>query len=259
MKILVLGDGCQDVYIYGRCDRLCPDAPVPVLLPTSHVETGGMALNVQANIIGLEVSCDIITNEKIITKTRYVDAKTNQMLVRVDSDVTQVDRIQNVDSIPFENYDAIVLSDYCKGFLTENDIETISNRHPLTFLDTKKLLGPWCKNVSFIKINEQEYDRTKHLIDNDIKNHLIITLGSKGCVYQGINFPVQAVEVKDMTGAGDTFLAGLCTAYVKNQDIFGSIEFANRCATIVVQKRGVSVISTEEVVLNQALELNKNQ
>ena len=28
-KILVIGDSCKDVHIYGKCERMCPDAPVP--------------------------------------------------------------------------------------------------------------------------------------------------------------------------------------------------------------------------------------
>jgi len=31
MKFLVIGDSCTDRFVYGSCDRLCPEAPVPVL------------------------------------------------------------------------------------------------------------------------------------------------------------------------------------------------------------------------------------
>ena len=33
MKILVIGDSCHDVFVYGKCDRICPEAPVPVFTP----------------------------------------------------------------------------------------------------------------------------------------------------------------------------------------------------------------------------------
>jgi len=33
MKILVIGDSCKDVFIYGKANRLCPEAPVPVFIP----------------------------------------------------------------------------------------------------------------------------------------------------------------------------------------------------------------------------------
>jgi sugar/nucleoside kinase (ribokinase family) len=50
------------------------------------------------------------------------------------------------------------------------------------------------------------------------------------------------VEVKDVSGAGDTFISGLCCEFLKTRDIKKSIIFANECATKVVQKRGVSTI-----------------
>ena len=50
------------------------------------------------------------------------------------------------------------------------------------------------------------------------------------------------VEVKDVSGAGDTFISALCCRYLKSHNIQESILFANECATTVVQKRGVSTI-----------------
>jgi len=101
-------------------------------------------------------------------------------------------------------------------------------------------LGPWCAKAKFIKINEAEYNRTKHTVDNT--DNMIITLGNNGCEYQGENFPVEKVEVKDMSGAGDTFLAGLVVKYLQTADIRDAIAFANDCSTNVVQRRGVNVV-----------------
>jgi len=53
---------------------------------------------------------------------------------------------------------------------------------------------------------------------------------------------VQKVEVKDLAGAGDTFLAALTFNFVKNRNIYDSIVFANECATRVVQQKGVNTI-----------------
>ena len=50
------------------------------------------------------------------------------------------------------------------------------------------------------------------------------------------------VEIKDSSGGGDTFIAGLVAEYIKTNDIDKAIRFANDCATKVVQKRGVSVV-----------------
>jgi sugar/nucleoside kinase (ribokinase family) len=136
----------------------------------------------------------------------------------------------------------VIISDYNKGFVSEKDIEAISKAHPLTFLDTKKILGPWCEGVTFIKINNYEYERTKHMLSDEIEDRLIVTMGPDGAKFNGITYPVEDVEIKDSSGAGDTFISALAVQYVKSGDIGKAIEFANECATIVVQKRGVSTV-----------------
>ena len=50
MKFLVIGDSCTDKFVYGQCDRICPEAPVPVFIPIKEKTNGGMAKNVQANV-----------------------------------------------------------------------------------------------------------------------------------------------------------------------------------------------------------------
>ena len=71
---------------------------------------------------------------------------------------------------------------------------------------------------------------------------MIITQGQKGCIYRNKIYKVPLVEVKDVSGAGDTFISGLCCEFLKTKDIEKSIHFANECATKVVQKRGVSTL-----------------
>jgi len=245
MNILIIGDSCKDVFIYGSCKRMAPAAPVPVFIPEFAKENLGMAGNVFENFRSLKVDCRLITNENEIIKTRYVDRHTNHMIVRIDSGEEQITRIDNLDNIDFSPYDAVVISDYNKGFLLEEDIEEISRRHDCVFVDTKKLLGDWAKSVKFIKINEEEYNRTKHLLIGKkwYKDKLIITLGSKGCTYKDINYSVAKVEIKDLTGAGDTFLTGFVYHYLTTRLIDDSLVFANDCATRVVQKKGVNTIN----------------
>jgi len=242
-EVLIIGDSCKDVYIYGSCDRLCPDAPVPVLTPKKTVVNGGMALNVYYNLMRLKTPCSIITNKQEIIKTRYVDEKTNQMLVRIDTGEETIDRI-NVKTIDFSKYSAIIISDYVKNFLEDEDIQYICENHDLVIIDTKRLLTGFCKNAKFIKVNELEYNQSLHLLNNDdeLNDKLLITLGSKGCTHKGINYPVSKVEVKDQTGAGDTFIATFTSKYLETNDVSESIKYANDCATIVVQKRGVNTI-----------------
>jgi len=245
MKILVIGDSCEDVFNYGVCERLAPAAPVPVFVSKTKKYNKGMAGNVFKNLTSLGLECDIVTNTKEIVKTRFIDEMTNHMIMRLDSGEENLERIDNLHLIPFESYDAVVISDYNKGFLTEEDIEYISRKHSLVFLDTKKLLGDWAREINFIKINKPEFERTEHLISQKvwIKEKLIVTLGSAGCSYCGESFPVDKVEIKDLTGAGDTFLSALVREYLNSKDIRRSIEFANACATIVVQQKGVNIIN----------------
>ena len=247
MKVLVIGDACEDVYIYGDCSRLAPEAPIPVFVPQDKTTNGGMAMNVFANLKSLGTDCDILHNVEEITKTRYVDKKTNHIFLRVDTDDKKLKRIEenNLDKDFLNQYDAIVISDYNRGFLTEEDIEKICYNHPLTFMDTKKNLGRWAKDCTWIKINEEEYNKTFNKIANlghIFDDKLIVTLSEKGCRYKGDIFPVEKVEIKDLSGAGDTFLASFVSDYLKNKNATQAIIFANECATQVVQKRGVNVI-----------------
>jgi sugar/nucleoside kinase (ribokinase family) len=171
-----------------------------------------------------------------------VDAKTNQMFFRLDS-TTKFKRVK-LKAINFKEYDAIVISDYDKGFLHKDDIKAISEIHNLTFLDTKKTIGDWAEKITFVKINQYEYEKSKSIFEKDnFKNKLVKTLGPKGCEHKGKIYPVPEVEVKDLSGAGDTFLAGLVCNYLHSEDIIDSIKFANQCATEAVSQKGVVSLS----------------
>ena len=153
MKILVIGDSCHDVFVYGKCDRICPEAPVPVFTPKETKTNGGMARNVYNNIKSImnreDVEVTLVTNPNLITKTRYVDYKTNQMLLRVDRN-DNCKRVTQEMYLP--DYDAVVISDYNKGFLNEEDIAYLIERYPISFIDTKKQIGDWIKGINYIKI-----------------------------------------------------------------------------------------------------------
>ena len=244
-RVLVIGDSCTDRYVYGRSEKLCPDAPVPVLIPSKTIKNGGMAKNVCSNILSLGAECDILTNKEKVVKTRYVDEKTNHMFIRVDTNEEKIKRVKLEQLNHILEYEAIVISDYDKGFLTKEDMKYIFSNHNLVFMDTKKPLGEWNRNCNFIKVNELEYNISKHFyppVDDVLYKSLIVTLGNKGCRYKDKRFPVKEVDVKDMTGAGDSFLAGLVVEYLKTRNIEKSIKFANECATQVVQKKGVVTI-----------------
>ena len=242
-RILIIGESCRDVFHYGDSTRLAPDAPAPIFKPLNATENCGMAMNVQKNIQALGGLCDIITNPnwREVVKSRYIHLNTNQMFLRVDEGDDNIKRL-DVKDVDLKNYEAVIISDYCKGFITKEDIDYIASAHPCVFLDTKKTLGPWTKDVNYIKINYHENERSKEFIDRDISNKLIVTSGPYGARFKNRTFSVDRVEIKDTSGAGDTFLAALVVEYVRSKEIEKAIVFANECATRVVQKRGVVVV-----------------
>ena len=117
-KVLVIGDSCRDYFQYGKCDRLSPEAPVPVFNPTNMVGGSGMSYNVFSNLKALGIDCDIITNPDMPRKTRYVDEVSNQTLLRIDEN-DDVDRIitSGLVGLDFSQFEAVIISDYNKGFL----------------------------------------------------------------------------------------------------------------------------------------------
>lgn len=240
MKILVIGDSCTDVFVYCLTERLAPDLPIPVLRVEEEVRNPGMSMNVVENLRGLGLDTAFITNSgwSEVTKTRFVDSKTNHTFLRVDNSPEIAESWQFAES-QIEDYQAVVISDYDKGFLTEAQIESICASHPLVFLDTKKPVGDWAREADFIKINEREFERSKGLMSSAIQEKTIQTLGANGAVFRGVHFPVNRVEVRDSTGAGDSFLAGFVYKYLETGEVGASIMFANRCASEVVRRKGV--------------------
>ena len=124
-KILIIGDSCIDKWIYGKCDRLSPDGPVPVLVPIEEKVNTGMAGNVNENVLdlikklNLDVTVDFITNATGIVKTRYIDKKSNQLIIRVDTGDSEV-KHYNITNLPSDiGYDAVIISDYNKELLSK--------------------------------------------------------------------------------------------------------------------------------------------
>ena len=255
MKILVVGDSCKDIFIYGKVKRLTPEAPVPVFNPTKEKSNDGMAKNVSNNIEALDVNICTITNRNSIKKIRYVDDKSNQLVIRVDEhdycsriQTDVLTQIKDNHCKPHFNnitkVDAIVISDYDKGFLEKEDIKYICENNKNVFIDTKKKMGDWIVDADFLKINDLEFGQNKEFFESSkvMLDKTIITRGREGCIYKGKVYPTDDVPVKDISGAGDTFLAGLVVEYLRSNNIENAIDYAQECTKIVVQKHGVSTI-----------------
>lgn len=247
LKVLLIGDICTDEYQFGTIDRLSPEAPVPVFKPT-YIETRpGMAANVESNLLNLGVEIIMIGGEKS-TKTRLIDERSKQHIVRIDNDII-LEKTLPYDLIPTEvlDVDAIVISDYNKGLVSYELIENLrSNYTGPIFIDTKKT-DLFRFNNCYVKINESEYNKAK-----TYNNHLIVTLGNKGAMYKTHGnekfYSAKNVDVTDVCGAGDTFLSALVYQYLKTFNIDIAIEFANKAASITVQHMGVYAPTLEEIV-----------
>jgi bifunctional ADP-heptose synthase (sugar kinase/adenylyltransferase) len=241
-RILIVGESCRDVFVYCDALRIAPDVPIPVLHVIRQTENPGMAKNVERNVKVIYPACDIVTNEnwREITKTRYMHDRSNHAFMRVDAGVS-VSRV-DVRSLPLADYDIVAISDYDKGFLNEDDIRYICENHHTVFLDTKKPVREFAARSLFIKINEKEYARSCPLAAS-LSRKIIMTKAERGAEFQGESYPVEQIEVKDSSGAGDTFFAALLVSYAEMGDIHNAIRFANRCASEVVQHRGVTALT----------------
>jgi len=252
-KVLVIGETCKDVFVYGKCDRLNPEAPSPIFKIVGTSENLGMAANVAANLeeIGMEVH--LLTNHEHITKKRFVDENSNHILLRIDDDDDiEIESLTLEDFYEFnlDDFDAVVISDYNKGLLTEEFIERVSilceGKIPL-FMDTKKPLDEWAIHCKFIKINEKEFNNplnnTYLMAGKTMLDKMVVTLGKNGCRYQGKEHKYGKVEMIDVAGAGDTFLAGLVygVLHVGDKHMNYVFELANMLAGDVVTKRGVAL------------------
>jgi bifunctional ADP-heptose synthase (sugar kinase/adenylyltransferase) len=239
-NILLIGDICIDVYQYGTIDRLSPEAPVPVFVPTYQHTKPGMSGNVYVNLIKLGCHVNHLHGE-YSKKTRLIDQRSKQQIARIDEDLMSTP-IEFETAIP-KVYDAIVISDYNKGTVSYDIIEeAIATRIPV-FVDTKKtdldrMQGAW------VKINELEYSKIKSECSG-----LIVTRGAEGAdiIHHDIHCPAPAVEVVDVTGAGDTFLAALVYQYLVTTNIKEAVEFATHAASIAVQHVGVYAPTLEEI------------
>ena len=254
MRVLLIGDSCTDVYVYGDVKRLNPEAPVPILEPNRQDTTRGMAWNVYNNLTAFGLSVFMLTNEEEITKTRYIDEKSNQQILRVDDE-------PKIEPLPYKEpfitdrsayhklhhgvleedwYDIMVISDYDKGYITQEKLfELVDWFDGPVIIDSKKTELP---DGCYIKVNDIEYEKLKTK-----SNNIIITRGGKGTEYQGKSYPAEKVNVFDVVGAGDTFLAALTYGYLNSGSMEDAIPFANKAAAIAVSHTGTYVLTKEDV------------
>jgi D-beta-D-heptose 7-phosphate kinase/D-beta-D-heptose 1-phosphate adenosyltransferase len=239
-NILLIGDDCTDVYQYGTVDRISPEAPVPVFKFTTKEIRGGMVRSVRQALenLNLKVHC---CRGWTSTKTRLIDTRSGQQLLRIDDDVISPS-LQFKHLPGLANYDAVVVSDYNKGYVSYELVEQIiQNYHGPVFIDTKK---PDLVRFegAIVKINSSEYAQR---ISDCTK--LIVTQGEKGALYDGQLYPAPPTTLVDVTGAGDTFLSFLVYGFLLHGKLEQAIPLAVRAASISIQHRGVYAPLLEEL------------
>lgn len=304
LRILVLGDTMLDEHLWCNVTRISPEAPVPVAQIDRVTLMPGGAGNVANNIRSLGAKVDLIgaigndsTGKKLINilaekdigykgiireKNRATTLKSrviahSQHVVRVDrDDIKKLRKVQikeilrNVEG-SIKKYDAIILSDYAKGFLcdelTRNLIKIANKHETIISVDPKGICYKKYKNATFITPNKIELERAVgRPIENDksliksaksLKNNLnlkymIVTHGEKGMIVidqnnNVINLKTVAHNVYDITGAGDTVIAVLTLGISSGLSIIKSAEISNCAAGIVVEKVGTSVVYPDEL------------
>ena len=236
-KILLVGDNCLDVYQFGTVDRISPEAPVPVFVAGHTEQRDGMAGNVKNNLEALGCAVDFLF-DGISKKTRLIDSRSKQQIVRIDDDAD----CRPVDVTTALDYDAIVISDYNKGTVSYELIERLREQFagPI-FVDTKKTDLARLEGC-VVKINQLEYNRITSACTD-----LIVTLGDQGARWNQIHFTSKRVEVADVCGAGDTFLAALAYKYLVDRSMSQAINFAIRASAVTVQHIGNYAPAPKEI------------
>lgn len=239
LKITLIGDTCVDEYHYGYVERISPEAPVPIFVEDKVETKSGMASNVAKNLEALGVNVTTYFGVPS-TKIRMIDSKSNQHILRIDKDVKSKPLLHDTK---FDmNTDAFVISDYDKGFVSYELIEKIIKTGKLVFIDTKKTdLQRF--SGAIVKINSVEYKKAKTLPDK-----LIVTNGSRDVTFGSLKYEVPRVEITDVCGAGDTFLAAFAYRYINSFDYGDAIKFAIQAASVTVKHIGVYAPTLEEIL-----------
>lgn len=249
-KVLVIGDVIIDKYIYGTSTRISPEAPVPVITYKSEQESKGGAGLVYENLksLGVDVTLFETSGEKSV-KTRIICD--GHYVTRIDDDAhtNGLDVLKQVLSTDFASYDYVVLSDYNKGTLDESlkIIEHINTFGCKIIVDPKEhatqYKGAWLvkpNNSEFIKFGFNAWNG--NIITTQAGNNVTATIDNVK-----YDIAVDPVEVSDVTGAGDCFLAGFVYALTKEYNYEKSLKLAVRGSTESVKHVGTHILTEKDL------------
>ena len=303
-KIGVIGDLMLDQYVFGDTDRVSPEAPVPVVLVKKENFVPGGAGNTANNIavlggkvyivgiIGRDTAGQRLEEElqkrgvntqgvikdsrsPTIQKTRVISR--GQHIVRIDkenySEPTADEENKAIDFISanIRKWDALVFSDYAKGFLSKNLIQEIidlaKKYNKFVIADTKPKQAFYFRGVSLVSPNlkeakefsgEEILERVGGEIQKKLDCNVLITQGADGMtLFEGKrikHFSAKAKEVFDVSGAGDTVVGAFALAQAAGADLETAAIIANQAAGVAVSKVGTAIVSLEELRKNLMIE-----
>ena len=249
MKVLVIGDVIIDRYIYGTSTRLSPEAPVPVVTYERTEETIGGAGLVHSNLLSLGVDSVLFNaeDEPKSIKTRVICD--GHYITRIDNDVNSdgEDVLRRVREIDFSAYDYVIMSDYNKGYLDES-IKLIEhfNKFGCKVIVDPKTHATHYEGAWLVKPNAKEFQEYfinwhGNIITTQASDNVIAKID--GEVY---NIPVERVEVSDVTGAGDCFLAAFVYALTIGKDYETALRMAVKGSTESVKHVGTYTLSRKD-------------
>lgn len=233
-------------------------------------EIGGKTRNLLSMY---DLDYTLSTNSSIdIVKTRIYS--NGCYIARVDKEKYVVhDEQYLVDALFSKNPELIIISDYDKRTVSnpEQILERARKNNIRVLVDTKSDLSKY-KGAFLVKPNLKEFlewvgldipedqDEAINMLTYQLLtsardmlkvDNLVITLGAKGCIHvdsYGVKkyatLPNKAIDV---TGAGDSFIAGLAVALVEGKGIKRAIDFANKVASIAVTKKGTHYVKRNEI------------
>ncbi len=299
-SVLVVGDLMIDEWIWGTVSRISPEAPVPVVAVSNHSFTLGGAGNVANNLraLGAGVSFaalvgdddfgervrTLLREEEILTdgiftasdrpttrKTRVVAH--NQQVVRADWESTQQasadDRARAAAFVRerAKRVDAVIFSDYAKGFLSRDVVEAALGC-PVVVADPKPSNMAIFHGVTCVAPNVHETmeatgiaiedhasldEAGLRLLERTGGRHVVVTRGEHGMSLFSresarLDVPSVARTVYDVSGAGDTVVAVLGLALAAGTPIEHAVQLANFAAGAVVEKLGTATASPDEIL-----------
>jgi len=309
VRALVIGDLMLDHYIWGDVHRISPEAPVPVLLARRDTFTAGGAANVALNLMNLGVRTTILGwlsddeagvklrsllaaehahclpvsrsgNPPTIVKTRVMAR--GQQVCRIDREAAPQDyclygegAFLEVLDAALSQCDAVILSDYAKGVVTQSLVDHVLLRARekatlLTAMDPKPSRQLAFQGIGLLTPNQSEAlqlagfnslhpDDVFPLAEVCRRIHekyapalLVVTLGADGmAVSTGgkvtATLPTHAREVFDVSGAGDTVISTLTAALAAGADPVEAATLANVAAGCVVAHMGTVAVRRLEL------------